>query len=104
MQNLVATIDSGLMENAALGVSVGAVLVGLVLLKIISSIVGKVISSAAMVALALAGWSQRAEISDCAQAVKEQAVKEQAKPGATIEEQCTFFGQDVDIKVPIPQG
>jgi len=99
MQNLVAAIDSGLMENAALGVSVGAVLVGLVLLKIISSIVGKVVSSAAMVALALAGWSQRAEISDCAQ-----AVKEQAKPGATIEAQCTFFGQDIDIKVPIPQG
>ena len=99
MHNVLAAIDSGLMENAALGVSTGAILVGLVLLRLISSIVGKVISSAAMVALALAGWSQRAEISDCAKAVRDQAA-----PGATIEATCTFFGQDVDIKVPIPQG
>jgi len=99
MHILLSAIDSGLMENAALGVSIGAILVGLVLLRLISSIVGKVISSAAMVALALAGWSQRAEISDCAK-----AVRDQASPGSTIEATCTFFGQDVEIKVPIPRG
>lgn len=99
MNILLAAIDSGLVQNAALGVSIGSILVGLVLLRVISSIVGRVISSAAMVALALAGWSQRAEISDCARAVRDQAA-----PGATIEATCTFFGQNVDIKVPIPQG
>lgn len=99
MSNLLSAVDANLMENAALGVSIGAVVVGLVLLKIISSIVGKIITSAAMVALALAAWSQRAEITECAQ-----SVADQAKPGATIEAKCTFFGQDLDIKVPIPEG
>ena len=99
MHHSLAALDSSLIQNVALGVSVGSIVIGLVLLKVISSIVGKIISSAVMVALALAGWSQRVEISDCAKAVRDQAA-----PGANVEATCTFFGQDINIKVPIPQG
>lgn len=99
MHQSLAAVDADLIQNLALGVSVGSVVVGLVLLKVISSIVGKVVSSAVMVALALAGWSQRTEISNCAEAIKEQAA-----PGATVEVKCTFFGQKIDIAVPIPEG
>lgn len=99
MHLTLAALDLNLVQNAALGVSVGSIVIGLILLKVVSSIVGKIISSAVMVALALGAWSQRAEISDCAKAVRDQAA-----PGATVEVKCTFFGQDLDIKVPIPQA
>lgn len=93
----VAAIDPALLENSALGVTVGSVVVALVLLKVVSSVVGKLISTVVMVALALGGWSQRAAVTDCVDAVKAQATA-----GATLEATCTFFGQNVTLKVPIP--
>lgn len=94
-----AALDPALLENSALGVSIGAVVVALVLLKVVSSIVGKIVSTVVMVALALGGWSQRAEITNCIDAVKAQATA-----GTTLEATCTFFGQDVTVKVPIPSA
>lgn len=97
MSLTIAALDPSLLENSALGVTVAAVIVALVLLKIVSSIVGKIISTVVMVALALGGWSQRAAIADCVESVKSQAVA-----GAALETRCTFFGQEVTLKVPIP--
>ncbi|MEN9552468.1 MAG: hypothetical protein RLY24_63, partial [Actinomycetota bacterium] len=85
------------LKNIALGLSGASLLVAIILMKVISSIVGKVISAAVFVALALAGYSQRAEISDCADKVKNQATS-----SASIDTTCTFFGQDVTVKVPLP--
>lgn len=95
----IAAIDPSLLENSALGVTVGSVVVALVLLKIVSSVVGKMVSTVVMVALALGGWSQRAEISDCVDKVKAEATA-----GSTLEATCTFFGRDVTLKVPIPSA
>jgi hypothetical protein len=59
--------------------------------------VGKVISAAVFVAIALGGYSQRAQISDCVDKVKSQATAT-----ASVDTTCTFFGQDVTVKVPLP--
>ncbi len=97
MSTIFAATDADTLKNLALGLSGASLLVAVILMKIISSIVGKVISTAVFVALALAGYSQRAEISDCADKVKAQATA-----SASIDTTCTFFGQDVTVKVPLP--
>lgn len=97
MSVIFAAIDADTLKNAALGLSGVSLLVAIVMMKVISSIVGKVISAAVFVAIALAGYSQRAEISDCVDKVKSQATT-----SASIDTTCTFFGQDVSVKVPLP--
>lgn len=97
MSTIFAATDADTLKNLALGLSGASLLVAVILMKVISSIVGKVISSAVFVALALAGYSQRAEISNCADKVKSQATT-----SASIDTTCTFFGQDITVKVPLP--
>jgi hypothetical protein len=71
--------------------------VGLILMKVVSSIVGKIVSLVIFVAIALAGYSQRAQVIDCANAVKNQATTT-----ASVNTTCTFFGQDIKVKVSQP--
>jgi hypothetical protein len=47
-------------------------------MKVISGIVGRLISTVILVAIALVGYSQRAEISDCVDKVKAEANLEMA--------------------------
>lgn len=97
MSTIFAATDAETLKNLALGLSGVSVVIAVVMMKVISSIVGKVVSSAIFVAIALAGYSQRAEISNCVDKVKAQATT-----SATIDTTCTFFGQDVTVKVPLP--
>lgn len=97
MSMIFAATDPDTLKNLALGVSGGSLLLAIVLMKVISSVVGKIVSSAIFVAIALAGYSQRAEIADCVDKVKAQATS-----SATVDTTCTFFGQDVTLKVPLP--
>jgi uncharacterized PurR-regulated membrane protein YhhQ (DUF165 family) len=97
MSMIFAATDPETLKNLALGGSVVSIVIALVLMKVVSSIVGKVISTAVFVAIALAGYSQRAEITDCVDKVKAQATT-----SASVDTTCTFFGQDVTIKVPLP--
>lgn len=97
MSTIFAATDADTLKNLALGLSGVSLLIAIVLMKVISSIVGKVVSAAVFVAIALAGYSQRAEISDCVDKVKSQATT-----SAQIDTSCTFFGQDVTVKVPLP--
>lgn len=99
MFRTIGAIDPALLENSALGISAGSLVIALLLLKVVSSIAGKIVSSVVMVALAFGGWSQRGSITDCVDAVKAQAVA-----GASMEATCTFFGQDVTLKIPIPSA
>lgn len=89
-----AAMNPEMLKNVALGVSGASLLVALVLLKVVRSIVGKVVSTVLLVAIAFAGYSQRASIVDCVDRVKAEA--------ATGSVTCTFFGQDVTVKVPSP--
>ena len=97
MTSLFAAIDAETLKNVALGLSAGSIIIGLILMKVISSVVGKLISMAVFAALALGVFSQRAEIVSCVDAVKSQATTL-----TTVEATCTFFGQDVNVKVPLP--
>jgi hypothetical protein len=97
MSRIFAATDAQTLQNIALGLSGVSVLVAIIMMKVISSIVGKVISAAVFVAIALGGYSQRAQISDCVDKVKSQATAT-----ASVDTTCTFFGQDVTVKVPLP--
>ena len=97
MNSIWASTDIETIKNIALGLSGASIVIGLILMKVVSSIVGKVVSLVFFVAIALAGYSQRAQVIDCANAVKAQATATAPKPPT-----CTFFGQDVTVKVPQP--
>jgi hypothetical protein len=97
MNSLWASTDIQTLKNIALGLSGASIIVGLILMKVVSSIVGKVVSLVIFVAIALAGYSQRAQIIDCANSVKAQATAT-----ASVNTTCTFFGQDITVKVPQP--
>lgn len=97
MNSLSATTDIETLKNIALGLSGASIVVGLILMKVVSSIVGKIISLVIFVAIALAGYSQRVQVIDCANAVKAQATAT-----ASVETTCTFFGQDIKVTVPQP--
>lgn len=85
-------INPETLKNVALGLSGASLLVALIVLKVVRSIVGKVVSTVILVAIAFAGYSQRTSIADCVDKVKAEAT--------TGSVTCTFFGQDVTVKIP----
>jgi hypothetical protein len=95
-QNL-AAIDAETLKTMALGLSVGSVVIAVIMLKVISSVVGKAISTILLLAIALGGYSQRAQITSCIDEVRTQT-------SLTIPQNisCEFFGQEVTVKVPVP--
>ena len=97
MNSLWASTDIETLKNLALGLSGASIVVGLILMKVVSSIVGKIISLVIFVAIALAGYSQRAQVIDCANSVKAQATAT-----AAVDTTCTFFGQEIKVSVPQP--
>ena len=97
MNSLWASTDIETLKNLALGLSGASIVVGLILMKVVSSIIGKIISLMIFVAIALAGYSQRAQVIDCANSVKAQATAT-----ASVNTTCTFFGQEVKVKIPQP--
>lgn len=97
MNSLWASTDIETLKNLALGLSGASIVVGLILMKVVSSIIGKIISLVIFVAIALAGYSQRAQVIDCANSVKAQATAT-----TSVNATCTFFGQEVKVKVPQP--
>jgi hypothetical protein len=92
-----STVTVDTVKTAALGLSGASLIIGLIMMKVVSSIVGKIVSIVIFLAIALAGYSQRAAVIDCANAVKGQATAT-----ASVETTCTFFGQDITVKVPQP--
>ena len=97
MSSIFAAPTAESIKNIALGVSIASVVVGLILMKVVSSVVGKIISLVIFAAIALGGFTQRASITDCVNKVK---AGEQAAVGDSFNVKCTFFGQDVTLKVP----
>jgi hypothetical protein len=95
MSTIIAATDADTLKNAAMGLSAVSLVVAVVLFKVISGIIGRVVSTVVFVAIALAGYSQRAEITDCVNKVKAET---NLATASTIS--CTFFGQDVTVDVP----
>jgi hypothetical protein len=97
MSSTIAAMDPETLKNLALGLSGGSLVLALIALKVISSVVGKAISTVVLLAVALAGYSQREEIAACIDTVR--------NSGATTvptEISCQFFGQDISVNVPVP--
>jgi len=95
MSLISASTNVDTIKNIALGLSAGSIVLALIAMKVISSVVGKIVSLVVFVAIALAGYSQRASIIDCASKVQVQATAT-----ASVNTQCTFFGRIIDVKVP----
>jgi len=100
MSTILAATDADTLKNAALGLSAGSLIVALVLMKVISGIVGKVVSSVVFVAIALVGYSQRAEITDCINSVKAASTTAESQLEIPKTLSCKFFGQDITVNVP----
>lgn len=89
MSQLSAAINIDTAKNIASGLSVGTVVIALLALRLVKNMLVRIVSVVAMLAIALASYSQRTNIVDCANRVKTNA-------GVTAT-QCAFFGQDVEI-------
>lgn len=97
MAQILGTMDANTLQNVAMGLSGASLLVALVLLAVVKSIVGKIVSLVIFISIAAGGYTQRAAITDCVDKVKSQATS-----GASVDTKCTFFGQEVTVKVPLP--
>lgn len=97
MSAILSAISPETLKTVALGVTGGSLLIGIILLKVVSSIVGKIVSLIVFAAIGIAGFSQRAQISDCAD-----KIQAQAEASGSVDTKCTFFGQQVTLKVDLP--
>jgi hypothetical protein len=100
MSTILAATDADTLKNAALGLSVASLVVAVVLMKVISGIIGKVVSTVILVAIALVGYSQRAEITDCINSVKAASTSAESELEIPKTLSCKFFGQDITVDVP----
>ena len=91
-------MDANTLQNIAMGLSGASLLVALALLAVVKSILGKIISLVIFISIAAAGYTQRASITDCVD-----KVKAQASSSASVDTKCTFFGQEITVKVPLPE-
>ena len=100
MSTIIAATDAETLKNAALGLSAVSVVAAVVLLKVISGIVGRVVSTVILLAIALVGYSQRADITSCIDTVKKASESAETQLQIPEEITCQFFGQDITVKVP----
>jgi high-affinity Fe2+/Pb2+ permease len=79
-------------KNLAIAITIGFVALAFVSALVIKNVTTKIVSVLIMAGLALGVWTQRAQLQDCAQTMKDKV--EVHDTSATT---CTFFGLDVDI-------
>lgn len=94
MSQILSSINADTIKIVALGLSGTSIVIGLVLLMVIKSIVGKIISVAIFMAISVGGFTQRAAITDCVDKIQAQEIT------TSMETSCTFFGQEITLKVP----
>lgn len=90
---LAMTVDSA--KNIALLVLAGVLIVGILAVKITKSVTQKAITLLLTAGIVLGVWTQRANLSTCADKVKAQAAA-----GSVPDTSCTFFGTDVKLALP----
>ena len=99
MRNLAITIDTDTVKNASLVVIALCGLLCLVVLKVVSSIVTKAILLILLVALGAGAYTQRSDISACADRVATELAKGAPLPGSTTS--CSFLGRDFTVPIAI---
>ena len=88
----VFAFDLDTAKNTSLYTVAAAVLLALAAVWLVKQVVTKVLTVAVLLAIAGLMWSQRAELTDCAD-----RVRDTISAGAFNDTECTFFGQDVTI-------
>lgn len=84
------TLDGA--KNLAIAITIGFVVLAVASAMMVKNITSKIIAVVLMVGFALGVWTQRNELQDCAQRVKDKAAV-----GDTSATTCTFFGLEVDV-------
>jgi hypothetical protein len=93
-------LSVGSARHLGIAIIVGFVVLAVVSAAAISNITTKIVSMLLFAGFALGVWTQRANLSDCA----EQA-KAKVTVGDTSPTTCTFFGVDVDVPgIDVPGG
>jgi hypothetical protein len=80
-------------KNTSLFTVTGAIVLALAAVWLVKQVVTKVLTVVILLAVAALVWSQRAELTDCADEVRANWTTAIATDATT----CTFFGQDVTI-------
>jgi hypothetical protein len=88
----VFAFDLDTAKNASLFTVAGAVLLALAAVWLVKQVVTKVLTVVVLLAIAGLVWSQRAELTDCAD-----NVRDTIDAGLAPDTTCTFFGQDVTV-------
>lgn len=83
-------------RNTGLAILAGAVVVAVVIAWVVKAIVSKVIGLVLLAGVAVAVWSQRESLQDCAD-----RVGTRLSAGAVDDTTCTFFGRDVTVASPL---
>jgi hypothetical protein len=89
---IVLAFDFETAKNTSLWTVSIAVLLALLAVWVVKEVVKKVLTVAILLAIAGLAWSQRAELTDCADQVRT-TIDAGAGPDTT----CTFFGQAVTV-------
>lgn len=90
----------GSARHLAVAIVVVFVVLAVVSAKAIANVTWKITTMLVMVGFALGVWTQRANLSDCAEQAKAKATVGDSSPTS-----CTFFGVSVDVPgVTIPGG
>lgn len=85
-------------KNLAIVITIALVVMSIVSAMVIKNITTKIVTVVVMAGFALGVWTQRSELQDCAQRVKDKAQVNDTSPTS-----CTFFGVGVDVpKVSVP--
>ena len=83
-------------RNVGLAILAGAVIVAIVIAWVVKAIVSKVLALVVLAAIAVAVWSQRESVEDCAD-----RVGATLSAGAVDDTTCTFFGRQVTVGSPL---
>jgi protein-S-isoprenylcysteine O-methyltransferase Ste14 len=82
-------------RNIAILAVVGFIALSVASALIIKNITGKIVMILVFAGFALGVWTQRTNLTTCAD-----QVKNKAEAGDTTATSCTFFGRDVEISLP----
>jgi hypothetical protein len=83
-------------KDASIYTTAGAIVLALAAVWLVKQVVTKVLTVAILLAIAGLVWTQRTELTDCADEVRASWTAT-ATTGLTTGTECTFFGQAVTI-------
>lgn len=105
--SVVLAFDLDTAKNTSIYVIAGAILLALAAVWLVKQVITKLLTVAILLAIAGLVWTQRTELTDCADDVRASWTATNTT-GVTADTTCTFFGQDVTIPgrpaVQIPAG